>query len=95
MKFEDLVFDKHRVMPTEGIAALAIFPNDIEVSVVAGKGLYSTPGGLSLQDENKGIVSNADEVSTFEVGIFRGDNEVEVLGWQTREDIEMIFNNVI
>tara|TARA_B100000780_G_scaffold276569_1_gene245404 strand:+ start:472 stop:741 length:270 start_codon:yes stop_codon:yes gene_type:complete len=89
MKFNELIFKNHFSAPGEAIQATAKFPNDVEVSIVAGRGLYSTPGGF------EGSVNNETKVSSFEVGIFRQDDAVEILGWQSREDIELIFNQVI
>ena len=82
-KFENLMFVDHPVMP-DSIMAKYRFNNGKELSIVAGPGLYSTPGGLDSNEK----VSNVEDVVSFEVMF---DGEVE--GWQSREDINNIFES--
>ena len=79
--FKNLVFISHPNTYTKGIMAKYRFDNGKEISIVAGENLYSTS-----KDGVKAAVSNPDDVSEFEV-MFDG----EVMGWQTREDINKIF----
>jgi len=79
--FNNLVFITHPNTFTEGIMAKYRFDNGKEISVVAGKNLYSnTKNGI------REAVDNPDDVSSFEVMF---DGEVE--GYCTRERINEIF----
>ena len=79
--FKNLVFISHPVMPRKAIMAKYRFDNGKELSVVAGEGLYShSRAGL------KESVTDPSDVASFEVMF---DGEVE--GWQSREDIDKIF----
>ena len=64
--------------------------NGIELSVVAGSGMYSAG-----KDGVRGAVNNVKDASSFEVAIFDQDGEFigddMVLGWQSREDIDKII----
>ena len=79
--FNNLVFVDHTVMPNS-IMAKYRFNNGKELSIVAGPGLYSNPGGLDSNEK----VSKVEDVSSFEVMF---DGEVE--GYCTRERINEIF----
>ena len=79
--FKNLVFVSHPSMPDKAIMAKYRFDNGKELSIVAGEGLYS--------HSRKGIresVTDVKDVVSFEVMF---DGEVE--GWQSREDINKIF----
>lgn len=77
--FKNLVFVDHPRL--DGIMAKYRFDNGKELSVVAGDGLYS------LSKEGiRAAVNDVKDVTSFEV-MFDG----EVTGWQTREDIDKIF----
>ncbi len=88
-KFKDLVFEKHKVC--KGIqASLELQPN-VFISVVAGEGMYSTSKNGVRKSVNK-----AEDVSAFEVAIINENLEPDqqqwdVSGWQTREDIDKIM----
>ena len=82
-KFENLMFVDHPVMP-DSIMAKYRFNNGKELSIVAGPGLYNTPGGLGSKEK----VGKVEDVVSFEVMF---DGEVE--GWQSREDINKIFES--
>jgi hypothetical protein len=69
------------------------FDNGFEISVIAGEFAYSTPRENSL---------NPDFFSAFEVAIFNDEGEFvtqdffqdindDVMGWQTRADINTIM----
>ena len=79
--FNNLVFVTHPNTFTEGIMAKYRFDNGKEISIVAGKSLYSS----SKTGIREAVVS-PDDVSSFEVMF---DGEVE--GYCTRERINEIF----
>ena len=90
-KFEDIKWKKHRLGKGH-IQGLLMLDNGIELSIVAGEGMYSTGKGGVREAVNK-----AEDVSTFEVAIFDpagnfipADNDM-VLGWQSREDIDKLI----
>lgn len=91
MTFKDLKFKKHSVV--EGIqATLEIKPN-VFISVVAGDGMYSNG-----KTGNRAAVSKPEDVSSFEVGIIdenlpEEEQQWEVMGWQSREDINKLIND--
>ena len=92
MEFKDLKFKKHSVI--EGIqATLEVKPN-IFISVVAGKGMYSTG-----KTGHRAAVSKVEDVSTFEVGIIdenleEENQEWDVQGWMNREEINDILKTI-
>jgi len=79
--FKNLVFVSHPMNPTKSIMAKYRFDNGKVLSIVAGEGLYS-----NSKDGIRSAVKDADEVASFEI-MFDG----EVIGWQTREAIDKIF----
>ncbi len=80
-RFKNLVFISHPMIPDMAIMAKYRFDNGKEVSVVAGKNLYSnTKNGI------REAVASPEDVSSFEVMF---DGEVE--GYCTRERINEIF----
>lgn len=89
MTFKDLKFKKHRIC--EGIqATLEIKPN-VFISVVAGDGMYSNG-----KNGNRAAVNKPEDVVSFEVGIIdenlpKEDQQWEVMGWQSREDIDKLI----
>lgn len=89
MRFKDLKFKKHSVV--EGIqATLEIKPN-VFISVVAGDGMYSNG-----KTGNRAAVSKPEDVISFEVGIIdenlpEEEQVWEVMGWQSREDIDKLI----
>ena len=90
-KFEDIKFKQHRLGKGH-IQGLLKLDNGIELSVVAGKGMYSTGKGGVREAVNK-----VEDVSSFEVAVFDqagnfigADNDL-VLGWQSREDIDKLI----
>ena len=87
--FKDLVFKKHKVC--KGIqASLEIKPN-VFISVVAGEGMYrSGKSGV------RGAVNKVEDVSSFEVAIIDenlpdDEQEWDVQGWCSREDIDKLI----
>ena len=81
MNFKNLSFIEHPNI-NDGIMAQVICNNGKRVSVVAGKGLYSTSKAGVKEECNK-----VEEAVSFEVMV--GDEGV--IGWQTREDIDKIL----
>ena len=75
--FKNLVFVDHPI--GGGIMAKHRFNNGKVISVVAGPGLYSTPASP---------IAKSEEVVSFEVLV---DGDDDVRGWQSREDINKIF----
>jgi len=82
--FDDIIWKKHRLVGA--IQGLLDLKDGFELSVVAGEFQYCTPR------ENLG---SPDLYSSFEVAIFNseGEFEGEVLGWQSREDINSLLSN--
>jgi GH25 family lysozyme M1 (1,4-beta-N-acetylmuramidase) len=84
--FKDLIFKSHP-STRMGIQAVLSLNENIDLSVVAGEGFYS-----STKKEAKGIKHpDSNNFISFEVGIITDNKGIDVIGWQTREDI----NNII
>ena len=90
-KFEDIKFKQHRLGKGH-IQGLLKLDNGIELSVVAGKGMYSTgKGGV------REAIDKVEDASSFEVAVFDqegkfiGADDDLVLGWQSREDINTLI----
>ena len=79
MQFKNLSFSTHPIL--DGIISQVICNNGKRLSIVAGKSTYS-----SSKDGVRAAVSKVEDVSSFEVMI-----GAEVLGWQSREDINNIL----
>ena len=88
--FKDLVFHPNR---TGGVNSRMDFDNGFSISVIAGGLAYSTP-----REDNQ----DQDHFSEFEVAVFAPDGDFtqeffpeghtdDVLGWQTRADINTIM----
>lgn len=82
-RFKNLVFVSHPMNPDKAIMAKYRFDNGKVLSVVAGEGLYS-----NSRDGVKAAVDNVKDVASFEI-LLDGDDDVR--GWQTRQDIDNIF----
>ena len=89
--FKDISWKQHKI-GKGNIQGLLKLDNGIELSIVAGKGMYSA-GKTGV----RGAVDNVEDVSSFEVGVFDQDgkwipaeNDM-VLGWQSREDIDKLI----
>jgi hypothetical protein len=81
--FEDITWKKHQ-LGVNAIQGLLMLDNGIELSIVAGKGMYSTP---------REDLGSPDLHSSFEVAIFNqnGDMTDDVFGWKSREDIDKLI----
>lgn len=89
MTFKDLKFKKHSVV--EGIQATLEIKPKVFMSVVAGEGMYSNG-----KTGNRTAVSKPEDVTSFEVGIIdenlpKEEQQWEVMGWQSREDIDKLI----
>jgi len=89
--FKDITFKQHKLGKGH-IQGLLMLDNGIELSIVAGKGMYS-----SSKDGVRASVDDVKDVLSFEVAVFDdGGNFIEsdagsVLGWQSREDINTLI----
>ena len=90
-KFKDITFKKHK-LGKGNIQGLLKLDNGIELSIVAGEGMYS-----SGKNGVRGKIDKVEDASSFEVAIFDQDGEFiqaehdMVLGWQSREDIDKLI----
>ena len=82
MNFKNLSFIKHPNI-NDAIMAQVICNNGKRVSVVAGKGMYSTSKSGVKQACNE-----VEDALTFEVFV---EGEEDVRGWQTREEVDKIL----
>ena len=88
--FGDLKFEIHPVTKKGIRSTIELKPN-VFISVVAGEGFYST--------SKQGVRAEClipEDASTFEVAIIdenlpKDDQEWDVLGWQSREDINKLM----
>lgn len=80
MKFKNLGFIKHPVV--KGIISQVFTDDGKRISIVCGEGMYSTSRAGNRKECN-----SVEDASSFEVFV-DGD---EVLGWQSREDIDKIL----
>ena len=89
--FKDVSWKQH-LLGKGNIQGLLKLDNGIELSIVAGEGMYSA-GKTGV----RGAVDNVEDVSSFEVAIFDqdgnfiGDDHDMVFGWQSREDIDKLI----
>ena len=81
--FEDITWKNHQ-LSVNAIQGLLMLDNGIELSIVAGKGMYSTP---------REDLGSPDLYSSFEVAIFdqEGNMVDDVLGWKSKEDINILI----
>jgi len=91
-QFKDISWKKHQLGPGF-IQGLLMLDSGIELSIVAGSGMYSnSKAGVSKPVD----IMKIDEIVSFEVCIFNDDGfleamDDEVLGWQSREDINELI----
>ena len=86
-KFEDIKWKQHQ-LGKGSIQGLLMLDNGIELSVVAGSGMYSIS-----KDGARSAVNNVEDVSSFEVAAIDVDGEFlgDPKGWQSREDINELI----
>ena len=80
MRFKNLGFIKHPVV--KGIISQVFTDDGTRISIVCGEGMYSTS-----KAGNRAVCESIEDASSFEVFV---DGQ-EVLGWQSREDINKIL----
>lgn len=88
--FKDLVFKTHRVTKKAIMASLELKPN-VFISVVAGEGMYSIS-----KKGNKAECTKVEDAASFEVAIIDenlpdDEQQWDVNGWQTRDDINKLI----
>ncbi len=85
--FKDITFKQSR-LGKGNIQGLLMLDNGIELSIVAGTGMYSA-GKTGV----RGAVDNVEDVSSFEVAAIDVDGEFlgDPKGWQSREDINELI----
>jgi len=85
--FKDITFKQHKLGKGH-IQGLLMLDNGIELSIVAGSGMYSTS-----KDGARSAVNNVKDVSSFEVMAIDPDGEFigDAKGWQSREDINELI----
>jgi len=88
--FKDIIFKQHK-LGKGNIQGLLMLDNGIELSIVAGEGMYST--------SRKGVraeCTKVEDASSFEVAIIDenlpdDEQQWDVNGWQSRDDINKII----
>ena len=90
LKFRPKKYDKKCIGAT-----MELKPN-VFLSVVAGPGLYSTPGGGAVDRDQFDDYPDSNEFLSFECAIIDENlddefQEWQVNGWQTREDINKLI----
>ena len=90
LKFRPKKYDK------KCIAATLELKPKVFLSVVAGPGLYSSPGGISKNRDDFDDYPDSNEFVSFECAIIDENiddefQEWQVKGWQTREDINKLI----
>ena len=89
--FKDIKFTQHR-LGKGNIQGLLKLDNGIELSVVAGEGMYSSGKGGVRKPIDKVEDAISFEVAVFDQdGNFIGADNDLVLGWQSREDIDTLI----
>ena len=83
MKFKNLGFIKHPVV--KGIISQVFTDDGTRISIVCGEGMYSTS-----RAGNRAICDSIEDTGSFEVMV--GDNDP--LGWQSKEDIDKLFEKL-
>ena len=95
--FNDIQFKPHpHGLGIQGSLTLKKFKKEILLSVVAGQGLYSLPREkhLSPDDFQKFEIALLDE-GGFCTQDFIEDAGDDVIGWQTRDDINNIIKLIL
>ena len=97
MKFQDLEFSTH-TWENRGVHATVTTDKGYSISIVAGYGFYSTPGGTSKERETFKVNPKASDFISFEVAVKDKNLPIEeqewkILGWQGKEDITQILRD--
>ena len=83
MKFKNLGFIKHPVV--KGIISQVFTDDGTRISIVCGENMYS-----SSRAGNRAMCDSIEDAGSFEVMV--GNNDP--LGWQSREDIDKLFEKL-
>ena len=83
MKFKNLGFIEHPVV--KGIISQVFTDDGTRISIVCGENMYS-----SSRAGNRAMCDSIEDAGSFEVMV--GDNDP--LGWQSREDIDKLFEKL-
>ena len=83
MKFKNLGFIKHPVV--KGIISQVLTDDGTRISIVCGEGMYSTS-----RAGNRAMCDSIEDAGSFEVMV--GNNDP--LGWQSKEDIDKLFEKL-
>ena len=88
--FKDVTFKQHKLGKGH-IQGLLMLDNGIELSIVAGSGMYSTS-----KNGARAAVNNVKDVASFEVAVINKDGDFvgDVKGWQVREDINKLIKKL-
>ena len=88
--FKDISWKQHRLGKGH-IQGLLTLDNGTELSVVAGKGMYSA-GKTGVRE----AVNDVKDVSSFEVAVLNADGKFigDVKGWLGREDINNLISKL-
>ena len=95
--FNDIQFKRHSLgLGVQGSLTLKKFKKEILLSVVAGEGLYSSPREKHFSPDD----FQEFEIALFDEGGFCTQDFIEdinddVLGWQTREDINNLIETIL
>jgi|TARA_R110000803_G_scaffold41011_2_gene88374 hypothetical protein len=94
--FEDLNFNTHK-NTKKGISATMELTPNVFMSVIAGPGFYSTPGGIGSDDSKFKNKPSVKDFSSFEVGIIdenlpEDEQQFEVTGWMGRDEINTLIS---
>ena len=88
--FKDISWKQHRLGKGH-IQGLVTLDNGLELSVVAGSGMYSA-GKSGVRE----AVDKVEDVSSFEVAVVNPDGKFvgDVRGWLGREDINKLISEL-
>ena len=78
---------------------MELTPN-VFMSVIAGPGFYSTPGGIGSDDSKFKNKPSVKDFSSFEVGIIdenlpEDEQQFEVTGWMGRDEINTLIGQEV
>ena len=95
MKFKDLKFNIHP-WTRRGIHATTTTDKNISISIAAGHGFYSYPGGVHKDEEEFKLDPKPSDFTSFEVGIKDRnlpieEQEWEVFNWLGEKEINQLL----
>lgn len=97
--FRNLKFRPKKYDPKCIGASMELKPG-VFISVIGGPGMYSSPGGISLDRETCDDYPDSNEFTSFEVAIIDenlpdDEQQWDVKGWQSRDDINKLIRETI